>query len=269
MPTNVNIDYVKAEQKYAEAKTREEKIAALEEMLSAVPKHKGTEKLQAQIKSKLAKLRKQGEKKLGRRVTTIAKEGDAQVCILGLVNSGKSTLLSKLTNAKPKISDIPYTTSKPAIGTMDYHGVKIQLIETPSTFQRIYMSIAQNSDAIIIVYDKKEDLEEMEKILEKFRIRKPSISIGRANDTKEIKDKIWELLGLIRVYTKEPGKKAEKRPMVLKKGTTVARAAKDVHKDFYKFFKFARVWGRSAKHPGQTVGKDHVLEDEDILEIHI
>jgi len=157
MPTNVSIEYIKAERKYNEAKTREEKIEALEEMLSTVPKHKGTDNLQAQIKSKLAKLKKQREKRAGRRITTIAKEGDAQVCILGVVNSGKSTLLSKLTNAKPKISDIPYTTVKPQIGTIDYHGVKIQVIEIPSTFHRMYMSIAQNSDGIIIAYnDKKE-----------------------------------------------------------------------------------------------------------------
>ncbi len=269
MPTNVNIEYIKAEQKYQEAKTREEKIEALEEMLSTVPKHKGTDNLQAQIKSKLAKLKKQTTRKLGRRMTTIPKEGDAQVCILGLVNSGKSTLLSELTNARPKVSHIPYTTTKPTIGTMDYHGVKIQLIEIPSTFKRMHMSVAQNSDGIVMVYSKKEELEEMKKILEKFRIRKPSVVIGRDDDIEKAEDRIWKMLGLIRVHCKEPGKKPEEKPMVLKKGAVVSDAAKDLHKDFYKFFKFARVWGKSAKHQGQTVGKDHKLQDEDILEIHI
>ena len=270
MPTNVSYEYVKAEKKYNEAKTRNEKLDALEEMLSTVPKHKGTDNLQAQIKSKIAKLKRQGEsKRAGRRVTTIAKEGDAQVCILGLVNSGKSTLLSKITNAKPKISNIPYTTTKPQLGTIDYHGVRIQTIEIPSTFQRMHMSIAQNSDAIVIVYNKKEEIKKMKKILEDFRIRKPVVEIQRDKDPKKSKEKIWNILGLIKIHTKLPSKKPEKKPMVLKKGATVGKAANDLHKDFYEFFKFARVWGKSAKHQGQVVGKDHILKDEDILEIHI
>lgn len=269
MPTNVSVEYIKAEQRYNEAKTREEKIAALEEMLSTVPKHKGTENLQAQIKSKIAKLKKLGERKAGRRTTTIPKEGDAQVCILGMPNSGKSTLLSKLTNANPKISDIPYTTARPELGMIDYHGVKIQLIEIPSTFERIYMSIAQNSDGIIVIYRNENELEDMNKILEQFRIKKHIIKIGRSYNPEKLKEDIWKILDLIKIFTKEPGKKPETKPMVLRKGSNVGKAAEDLHKDFYKFFKFARVWGKSAKHQGQTVGKEHVLEDDDVLEIHI
>ena len=269
MPTNVNVEYIKAEQKYNEAKTREEKIAALEDMLSAVPKHKGTENLQMQIKSKLAKFKKQGERKAGRRMTTIPKEGDAQICILGMPNSGKSTLLSKLTNATPKISDIPYTTTRPEIGAMNYHGVIIQLIEIPATFERIYMSIAQNSDGIVVIYRNENELEDMNKILEQFRVKKPVIKIGRTYNIENLKEEMWQMLGLIKIFTKEPGKKPETKPMVLRKGETVGDAASDLHKDFYKFFKFARVWGKSAKHQGQTVGKEHILKDNDILEIHI
>lgn len=269
MPTNVTIEYIKAQEKYAKAKTKDEKIIALEEMIRTCPGHKGCENLLADLKSKLAKLKKQSDKKAGRRTTTIPKEGDAQVCILGMPNSGKSTLLSKLTNATPKISDVPYTTTKPELGMIDYHGVRIQLIEIPSTFERIYMSIAQNSDGIIIIYRNENELEDMNKIIEQFRIKKHIIKTKRLYNTEKLKEDIWNMLGLIKIFTKEPGKKPETRPMVLKKGATVGKAAEDLHKDFYKFFKFARVWGRSAKHQGQTVGKEHILQDNDILEIHI
>jgi len=76
------------------------------------------------------------------------------------------------------------------------------------------------------------------------------------------------MLGLIRVYCKEPGKKAEKKPLVIKKGACVKDASKKLHKDFLEYFKFARIWG-SSKYPGERVGLEYVLEDKDILEFHV
>ncbi len=269
MPTNVTIDYIKAQERYLAARTREEKMSALEEMIRTCPKHKGCENLLAELKSKLAKMKKLAPKKTGRRSATIAREGDGQICILGVTQSGKSTLLSKLTNAKPKISNVPYTTVKPEIGTMDYHGVKIQLIEIPSTFDNVHMNIAQASDGIILIYKDSKELELLENIMKKHWISKPVIKVKKGSNLDSVRDEMWKILKLIKVYCKEPGKKPEQKPMVLRKGATVGDAASDLHKDFEKFFKFARVWGKSAKHQGQTVGKDHRLEDEDVIEIHI
>ena len=269
MPTNVTVEYVKAQQKYFNAKTREEKIAALEEMISTAPGHKGAEVLRAQLKQRLAKLKKQTESKSARKKVTIQKEGDAQVCILGLTQSGKSTLLSKLTNAKPGISNHPYTTVKPEIGTCDYNGVKIQLIEIPSNFHPMYMSIAQNSNSIVLLYSDENELNELKDILSRFRLKKYFVEVNRDDNLEEIKDKIWNSLGLIRVYCKEPGKKPEVKPMVMKKDSTVGDAAKRLHKDFLKYFRFARIWGLSAKYKGQSFGLDHKLKDKDVLEIHL
>ncbi|MEM5778465.1 MAG: TGS domain-containing protein [Candidatus Aenigmatarchaeota archaeon] len=268
MPTNVTVEYAKAQQKYLNAKTREEKIAALEEMISAVPDHKGTENLRAQLKQRLAKLKKQAEAKVARKSITIPKEGDAQVCIIGLTQSGKSTLLSKLTNAKPEISNHPYTTTKPEIGTCDYEGVKIQLIEIPSSFEPSVMNIAQNADLIILLYKDEQDLLELKNILSKFRIKKNFIEVNRDEGLEEIKSKVWNSLNLIRVYCKEPGKKPEEKPMILRKGSTIKDAAKKLHKDFLKYFRFARVWG-SSKYPGEKVGLSYELKDKDILEVHM
>jgi len=268
MPTNVTVEYAKAQQKYLNARTREEKIAALEEMISSVPSHKGCEVLKAQLKQRLAKLKQKRESKSSRKIITIQKEGDAQVCILGLTQSGKSTLLSKLTNAKPEISNHPFTTVKPEIGTFDFYGVKIQMIEIPSSFQPSLMSIAQNADSLILIYKNEEELEELKEILSRYRLNKSLVEVNRESNLNDIKDNIWNSLGLIRIYCKEPGKKPEQKPMVMKKGSTVKDAAKRLHKDFLKYFRFARIWG-SSKYPGEKVGLDYKLEDKDILEIHI
>jgi len=267
MPVNATADYYKAESHYLAAKTREEKIAALEEMIRAAPKHKGAEAMLSQLKQRLAKLKSQGESKSARKTVNIPKEADAQVCILGFTQSGKSALLRKLTNAKPKISEQPYTTTKPEIGVADYCGVKLQLIEIPSSFRREFMSIAQNCDAVVIMARSENEKAEMETVLGQFRIKKPYCFINLADNEEKIKKKIWSILGLVKVYTKEPGKKPEKKPMVLKAGASVGDAVADIHKDFLKFFRFARIWG-STKFPGEKVGLEHRLNDDDVMEIH-
>jgi hypothetical protein len=126
---------------------------------------------------------------------------------------------------------------------------------------------------VIIVLDPNKDIIEQKREIRKKmeKIEKPSIEIlGKGEiDDYYLKQKIWNMLGLIRIYTKEPGKNPEKKALVLKTNSTVKDAARNVHKDFLKFFKFARVWGKSAKHSGEKVGLEHILKDGDILEIHI
>jgi hypothetical protein len=268
MSTNVKVEYVNAQKKYALAKTREEKIEALEEMISTAPSHKGGERLRMELKQRLSKLREQRKAKSSRKSLMIPKEGDAQVCILGMTQSGKSTLLSRLTNAKPQISDRQFTTTKPEIGTCEFEGVKIQLIEIPSSFKSIFMSIAQSSDGMILVYRSEDELEQLKNILSGFRIRKPYVEVRRDEGLDRIKLKMWGMLGLIRIYCKEPGKKPESKALVRREGSDVEDAANDIHKDFLKYFRFARIWG-SSKYPGEKVGADYVLKDKDILEIHM
>ena len=137
MPINAGPEYFVAKTKYEQARTRIEKIKCLEEMIRMAPTHKGAEKLRAELKSKLSKLKSQGEKKLGRKVTTIPKQGDIMIAIVGMTQVGKSTFLSRLTNAKPKISPIPYTTTKPEQGVADWKGVKIQLVEVPVSYTHL------------------------------------------------------------------------------------------------------------------------------------
>jgi hypothetical protein len=80
--------------------------------------------------------------------------------------------------------------------------------------------------------------------------------------------KLFELLGIVRVYTKQPGKKAAVEPIVARRRLKVGDLAKTIHSDFYKRFKYARVWGPSAKFESERVGLDHELADGDVVQLH-
>ncbi|MCS6954033.1 MAG: GTPase [Bryobacterales bacterium] len=134
MPANLTPEFLAAEEQYRQAQTREERIAALERMLATVPKHKGTEKLQADIKRKLAQVRKESPKRGAAHATpfyVIKKEGAGQVALLGPPNSGKSQLVCALTHARPQVAPYPFTTRLPTPGMMYFEDVPIQLVDLP------------------------------------------------------------------------------------------------------------------------------------------
>jgi len=279
MPTNVTAEYGAAELGYKKAGTIEEKVAALKEMLATCPVHKNTEKLRQEIKTKLSKFKDRLEKEKKQKKTghslSIKKEGSATICLIGTTNTGKSSLLKKLTNSSVIIADYPFTTTKPEIGIMDYHGVKLQIIEIPSIIENFdetenglsLLSIVRNSNLIILFFNKPEEKKLLDLELEKAEINIPSLIF---NNQKNIKDEIWKRLNLVKIFTKEPGKKASKDiPICLKKNSTIEDMAEQVHKDFIKKFRFARIWGKSTKFPGQMCGINHKLKDDDIVELHL
>ena len=143
MPANLTPQYYSAEEAYKKAKTNEEKIAALKEMLAVIPKHKGTEKLQADIKSRMARLREEkGKKKQakGYNPFNVDKQGGGQVVLVGYPNTGKSALLGALSRAKAKVADYPYTTTMPLSGMMPYEDIYIQLVDGPPITCLLYTS---------------------------------------------------------------------------------------------------------------------------------
>ncbi len=135
MPANLNPQYYAAEEAYKNATTNEEKIKALQEMLSAMPKHKGTEKLQGDIKRRLAKLRKEEKKKpkasQQHNPFVVKKQGAGQVVLAGYPNVGKSSMIAALSRAQVNIAPHPFSTSIPQAGMMPYEDIHIQLIDTP------------------------------------------------------------------------------------------------------------------------------------------
>ena len=274
MPVNAPIEYYKAEEKFTSAKTREEKILYLEEMIRLLPKHKGAETVHAQLRKKLAKLKEQKPKKTGQRPRwSVKKEGAGQVCLIGLTNSGKSTLLKELTGVDVDIAPYEYTTTLPEFGMMKYEDVWIQIVEIPSTFDPEVMSVAYNTDLILVLLDLNKGLEkqrkELNEILNKRMIKSKRLYITTKQeiDIEKLKQQIWDNLGKIRVYTKTPRKKPETKPIVFKQGATVEDVVEEVHKTLLKHFRYAKIWGKSVKFGGATVGLDHVLVDKDVVEI--
>ena len=305
-------------------------MAALEEMLAIIPKHKGTEHLQGDIKRRMAKLRSQGEQKTchGKRTVLyqVEREGGGQVALVGPPNVGKSRLLSRLTNAQPDIGDYPFTTQMPLPGMMEYEDIKIQMVDLPPITEEFtdpwMAAISRNADAALLVVDASDGsvldhIESVLSILEKFRVRlygwdrpvpqdelgliipKKTILIANKMDRpesrdnldvicdlygdrfpiipvsseicsgiEEIREQVFRMLDIVRVYTKIPGKPAEMdMPYVVPRGSTVQDVATMVHKDFAQKLKFAKLWG-GTKFEGQMVSRDHVLEDRDIIELH-
>jgi hypothetical protein len=289
MPVNAGAEYFVAEKRYLEAKSKEEKIKALEEMIRVLPKHKGSEHLLAQLKHRLKRLKEEKTTKATAKPKfSIKKEGAAQVCIIGLTNSGKSSLLKALTDADVEIADYHFTTKLPVVGMMNYGDVLIQMIEIPSTFDPDFMSILQTCDLILILIDSSQDTkkqtEELTKILnERFADKKAlfvfnkcdikkfeqhlSISAKERIGLDRLKEEIWNRLDLIRVYTKSPGKPKVIPPITLPRNATVRDIAKSIHKDFLKNFNFARIFN-STPYSGQKVGLEYRLKDLDVVEIH-
>ena len=197
MPANLPAEAKAKWAKVMEARTPSEKIKALEDFLSSVPKHKGTEKLVSQVRRQIAVLRRQIElekkKKRGRRPGFfVEKEGDAQIVILGLTKSGKSTLLKKLTNAKVVVSDAPFQTKRPVPGMMIYKGVEFQLVEAPAVIEGASsgvgwglqtLALARNADGLILLVDAQGDLRYQYNVLvgelerARIHIKKPRVLV--------------------------------------------------------------------------------------------
>jgi len=184
MPANLTPEFLKARERFRRAKTPQEKLAALEEMLATIPKHKGTDKMQADIKRRIAKLRDArptGKKGHRTRYDHIPKEGAGQAVLVGPPNSGKSTLLSSLTNARPEIAEYPFSTVIPIPGMMQYADVRIQLIDLPPLAEEytegwVY-ALIRESDLALVVLDPvdpspiDDSLDEILFLLEERRIR--------------------------------------------------------------------------------------------------
>ncbi len=133
MPANLTPQYKAAEVKFKAARSVEDKKTALEEMLATIPKHKGTEKMQAELKRRMARLRQEEESRTAKHghVVKVEPEGAAQIVLLGPPNCGKSSLLAALTHAEPAIAEYPFTTTRPQPGMMPFEDVQVQLVDLP------------------------------------------------------------------------------------------------------------------------------------------
>jgi uncharacterized protein len=194
MPANLTADYLVAEQSYKHAHTQEERVAALEQMLATLPKHKGTEKIQAELKRRLSEVRKESRKKAAAHTTpayVVKREGAGQVLLIGPPNSGKSQLVCRLTHAHPEVADYPFTTRLPASGMMLFENVWIQLVDTPplcAEFMEPWMPQlirAAHMSALIVDPNDPDVLGEIEftaQTLETWQAPPPKLLVGNKLD---------------------------------------------------------------------------------------
>jgi ribosome-interacting GTPase 1 len=340
MPANLSPEYKKAEAEFKQAREPRERLRCLREMLRTIPKHKGTEHLQADIKTRMKQLTEElaGPRKGGARSGpshSIRPEGAAQVALVGPPNAGKSSLHARLTGSHAKVAPYPHTTKTPLPGMLPYAGVDFQLVDLPPISTDFtepwYVNALRPADAAMLVVDlsdpecveqvvairdwldtRKVTLderwpgagvddaeEEADELPDPFRLHLPTLLVANKSDLDPDPDDVRvleELLGvrfpavavsaetgtgldgigpllfdgleIVRVYTKIPGRPADKRrPYAVRRGDTVLDVARLVHKEIAESLKFARVWG-SGQFDGQQVGADHPIADEDIVELH-
>ncbi|MBT4135346.1 TGS domain-containing protein [archaeon] len=302
MPINAHPEYIDAEKEYHGAATNDEKLKALEKMMSTMPKHKGAETLRKNIRRRYKKLKQDiaiKKKKSGSKKGI--KKQDMQAILIGLTNSGKSSLLKTLTNAKPQIASYGFTTTEPEIGTLNHKGCSIQIIDMPPIASEHFdKGIINNADTLLIVVEKIDEIKPtLDAIKNKETTSKPKVIIFNKADLylpetkrkisetlkskrhnfaiistitnegiEELKEKILKSFKFVRVYTKHPGKrdKLDKTPIILKPKSTLKDVAEKILHGYSKKVKYAKVTGPSCKFPNQKVGLKHKVKDKDIVE---
>lgn len=341
MPANLSPDYKKAEQAYRAAGDDRERLDCLREMLRTIPKHKGTEHLQADIKSRIKSLGDElsGPKTGGKRsgpVHSIRAEGAAQIALLGPPNGGKSSLHAKLTGSRAVIGPSPYSTQELLAGMCPYEDILFQLIDTPAISDDfippwIHTALQAADAAVLVVdlsdpatpeaigvvrarlagrkvrlearwpvdappsappdFDADEDPfllrlptllvatraelapgdEDLEALAELAGVDFPRLAVSATTGAglDAIGAFLFDRLGVVRVYTKLPGKPPETdKPFTLRRGATVLDVANLVHRDLAGALRYARAWGTSV-YDGQQVGPEHAVADGDIVELHM
>jgi hypothetical protein len=335
VPANLTPEYRAAEAAYKRARDPGERLAGLREMLRTIPKHKGSERLQAELKSRIKELSAEitAPGRPGRArgpVHVIPAEGAAQIALLGPPNAGKSALHARLTGSHAEVAPYPYTTAVPLPGMLPYEDVHFQLVDLPPVCAEHPLpwigSALQPASGCMLLVDLSESdcLERTQQVLEllaerrvtllekpdeaigaddegdPFAVRLPTLLVATKADRMERAEleiaafgeligarfpgiavsaergtglervgPFWfETLGVVRVYTKVPGRPADMhRPFTLRRGDKVVQVAQLVHRELAEKLRYARVWS-DGEPPGRQVGRDHPIADGDVLELH-
>ena len=328
MAANLSPEYKDAQEAYRLARDPHERLEHLREMLRTIPKHKGTEHLQGELKTRIKELSEElsGPRRGGARggpALVVHPEGAAQVVLLGPPNTGKASLHARLTGSHAAVGPYPFTTKLPLPGMLPFEDVQLQLVDLPpvsADFMEPWLPGAiEHADGAMLVVDlgeadcveqvaairrrleeKRVSLGESEPAEDPFRVQLPTLLLANKSDRlsdpgaeltafrellgigfpalavsaetgwslEEIGPRLFEMLAIVRVYTKVPGHQAEKhRPFTLRRAGTVRDIARLVHRGHAAELKFARVWG-SGELAGRQVSGEHPVRDRDVVELH-
>ena len=303
MSTNASPEYGAAQKRYLEAQTNEEKLKALEEMMSTMPGHKGAENLRADIRGRYKRLKEEMQNKVRQRKSTSRKEGikkeGVQIVLVGLSSSGKSSLLKNLTNTFPLIGDYSFVTKAPMVGALKYEGILFQIIDMPAiNYEGFDIGIPNTADILLIMINSLPDIgkilplvsrstakkiiifnkvdllsvEERRKISSFLQSKKYNFSMISAKTGEgldELKKKFIENSGVMRVYTKQPGKtQKDEFPVIMQPQSTIEELARKLFPRNVQLREI-RLTGPSSKFPNQKVGTEHILKDKDTVEFSV
>jgi small GTP-binding protein len=237
----------------------------------------------------------------------VRREGVAQVALVGAPNVGKSSLLQALSDIQIRTGDYPFTTLRPIAALTEIHGLPIQLVEIPGLIAgagegrgggRALLGVLRGADAIVYCHDATAPLGPLREARTEVAgagIARPALlaatklddadpsALGRIRNAvpdlrvigvsilddaslDQFRDAIWELTGLLRVFTRRPGS-ADEDPLAVGAGATVADVAEALHAKLGATCRGGHVWGSSARFPGQLVGRDHRVAENDVIEV--
>ena len=237
----------------------------------------------------------------------VRREGAAQIALVGPPNVGKSSLLQALSEIQIKTGDYPFTTLRPVPALTRIGGVLVQLVEIPGLIGgaaddrgggRALLGVLRSVDAIVYCCRLGGDPAELRTVLAEVAAagieKRAVLAATRADEAADgviatleqafptlpvvpvsildersleaFREAVWGLTGLIRVHLRKDGS-VDPEPLALDPGSTVADVADWVHHDLRETFSGARIWGPSARFDGQRVGRDHAVQDGDVVEI--
>jgi len=226
----------------------------------------------------------------------VRREGAAQIAFVGPPNAGKSSLLQALSAIQIRTGDYAFTTTRPVAATTRLGGVLVQLVEIPGLIEgaaddrgggRALLGVLRNADAIVWCHACDRPVEELETIRDEVaaagielpalvaatksdevpppthpELRVVPVSILDDASLDRLREELWVLTGLLRVYLRDGGD-----PVALRPPATVLDVADTIHHELRDRCTGARIWGPSARFPGQQVGREHELRDGDTVDI--